>query len=121
MTNDLHIRPCYVSLKNNVSTIEMELRTNKWQPGTEEFVSHNILAEYIQDTARQTDIESQIKFGTRVDAVDKVGSHWTIRSSKLAHVEGSSHPVVSTEVLADECENVCEALTDFESRASMLL
>lgn len=70
--------PAYVALKNNVSTIEMELSTQKWKPGTEEFVSHKILGEYIQDTARTNDVLSSCSFNTRVNHVEKSGDEWLV-------------------------------------------
>ena len=74
----------------------MELTTNKWKEGTEQFVSHNVLAEYIQDTARVTDVEPLIHFNTRVDAVEKVGSQWSVSVSTLT--PELSRPVSSTTV-----------------------
>lgn len=45
-------RPCYASLRNNVSTTEMEVTFQKWPPGTQEFVPHHVLADYIQEAVR---------------------------------------------------------------------
>lgn len=55
----------YVALKNNVSTIEMELRCHRWKPGTEEFVPHHVLADYIQDTATDNAVQDCIRYNTR--------------------------------------------------------
>lgn len=71
-------RPAYIALKNNVSTVEMELSTQKWKPGTEEFVPHHVLAEYIQDTARANGILDVISFDTRVKHVEKRGDKWIV-------------------------------------------
>lgn len=76
----------------------MELRASKWKPGTEDFVNHSMLATYIQDTAREGDIEPLIKFGTRVDAVEKTGSKWQVSNSKLVSEDGVTHPVTSAQV-----------------------
>ncbi|KAI5370864.1 putative flavin monooxygenase, FAD/NAD(P)-binding domain superfamily [Septoria linicola] len=70
--------PAYVVLKNNVSTIEMELSTQKWKPGTEEFVPHHVLGDYIQDTARENDVLESISFNTRVKQVEKSGKDWFV-------------------------------------------
>ncbi|GIZ39400.1 hypothetical protein CKM354_000278500 [Cercospora kikuchii] len=70
--------PAYIALKNNVSTVEMELSTQKWKPGTEEFVPHHVLAEYIQDTARANGILDVISFDTRVKHVEKRGDKWIV-------------------------------------------
>lgn len=76
----------------------MELRTNRWPEGIEDFVSHAVLAEYIQETARVNEIESDIRFGSRVNRVEKEGSRWVVETSRLVRVEGSLHPVVLSEV-----------------------
>src|ERR1700761_7921198 len=39
--------PCYDGLHNNVSTREMRTSLEPWPAGTEDFVSRNILEEYI--------------------------------------------------------------------------
>ncbi|KAF7186309.1 Flavin-containing monooxygenase ustF2 [Pseudocercospora fuligena] len=76
--------PCYIALKNNVSTIEMELTCQQWKPGTEEFVPHHVLGDYIQDTAKENGVLESISFGTRVDQIEKVGDKWRVAVSKLS-------------------------------------
>jgi len=88
-------RPCYIALKNNVSTIEMELSTHSWNPGTEEFVPHHVLADYIRDTARANHVEELIQFNTRVTDVKKQGSQWTLGVDKIVS-DGSRIAVEST-------------------------
>ncbi|GAB7350673.1 hypothetical protein MBLNU459_g1236t1 [Dothideomycetes sp. NU459] len=66
----------------------MELRAHKWKPGTDEIVTHDVLAEYIQDTAQHNDLESAIQFNVRVDQLEKVGSQWNVHTSKLLTTEG---------------------------------
>lgn len=83
---------------NNVSTTEMELRANKWKPGTEDFVKHHVLAEYIQDTAKNTNVERYIRFNTRIDAVEKIGSQWNVQASRLIHDDDLPRPSISNEV-----------------------
>ncbi|RMZ84051.1 hypothetical protein DV737_g1351, partial [Chaetothyriales sp. CBS 132003] len=58
--------PCYETLTNNVATQFMELSINSWKPGTESFVRHNVLAEYIQDTAVKTGVHERIVYNTDV-------------------------------------------------------
>ncbi|KAL1303593.1 hypothetical protein AAFC00_006958 [Neodothiora populina] len=94
--------PCYVGLKNNVSTIEMELRTNSWPSGTEEYVPHTVIAEYIQDTARKTGLDPVLRFNTRVEEIQKEGAKWSVRTSEL----------ISNE---DEPSRVCESTEDFDA------
>ncbi|THY11034.1 dimethylaniline monooxygenase [Aureobasidium pullulans] len=90
--NDLEILhappgPCYIGLHNNVSTPEMKLRTHEWPPQTPDFVTHDVLATYIQDTAAANDVLSNIKFRTRVDKVEKRERKWEVQSSKLVDGE----------------------------------
>ena len=77
------IRPCYNVLKNNVSTIEMEMSCQEWEEGTEEFVTHNVLADYIQHAAITNNILDNLSFNTRVNHVTKVGSSWQLEVAKL--------------------------------------
>jgi hypothetical protein len=49
----------------------MKLRTHDWKPDTPDFVTHDVLATYIQDTAAANDILSNISFHTRVNKVEK--------------------------------------------------
>lgn len=68
---------------NNVSTIEMELKAHKWRHGTGEFVTHDVLAEYIQDTAKYNGVEQAIHFNTRVDHMEKTEIGWNVHTSKF--------------------------------------
>ena len=77
------MRPAYAGLKNNVSTIEMEMQSHTWNPGTEEFVPHNFLAEYIQDAARVNGVENVIRFNTRVRNISKGDRKWKVKTSEL--------------------------------------
>jgi len=81
------ISPCYIGLHNNVSTPEMKLRTHDWPPQTPDFVTHNVLATYIQNTAAANDILSCISFQTRVDKAEKKGAKWEVQSSKVVDGE----------------------------------
>ncbi|TIA40929.1 dimethylaniline monooxygenase [Aureobasidium pullulans] len=90
--NDLEILhappgPCYIGLRNNVSTPEMKLRTHDWPPQTPDFVTHDVLATYIQDTAAANDVLSNISFRTRVDKAEKKGNKWEVQSSRLVDGE----------------------------------
>ena len=91
-------RPCYEGLTNNVSTTEMELQSNKWKPGTADFVKHNVLAEYIQDTARVNGIEDAIEFQTRVDHVEKSGDKWTVQTTTLVKDDNTKRLASRTRV-----------------------
>ncbi|KXT18870.1 hypothetical protein AC579_3553 [Pseudocercospora musae] len=62
----------------------MELSCQQWKPGTEEFVPHYVLGDYIQDTAKEHGLLELISFNTRVDQVRKDGDKWRLAVSKLS-------------------------------------
>ncbi len=76
-------RPCYELLSNNIPTGLMKMTLNSWPPGTEQIVRHNILAEYIQDTAAKTGVDEVAQYNTKVEHVSKEGDHWKVRTSTL--------------------------------------
>ena len=61
----------------------MKLRLNSWPNGTEDFVNHRILNEYIQDTSRRTGVHSRTQYDTRVENVSKDGEVWKVQTSTL--------------------------------------
>ncbi|TVY45229.1 Flavin-containing monooxygenase [Lachnellula subtilissima] len=75
--------PCYELLSNNVPTGLMKTTLNSWPPGTEQIVRHNVLAEYIQDTAAKTGVDGITRYNTRVDRVEKRGDYWEVRTTTL--------------------------------------
>ncbi|KAH0378508.1 FAD/NAD(P)-binding domain-containing protein, partial [Aureobasidium melanogenum] len=80
--------PCYQGLHNNVSTPEMKLRTHDWNPNTPDFVPHEVLATYIQDTAAANKILSAISFRTRVIKVEKEENKWEVSTARLIDQDG---------------------------------
>jgi hypothetical protein len=93
-------RPCYQGLHNNVSTPEMKLRTHDWKPNTPDFVTHDVLATYIQDTAASNDILSAISSRTRVNKVEKKDTKWEVSTSKLVEEAGEKEIRNSVQVCA---------------------
>ncbi|KAI5203897.1 dimethylaniline monooxygenase [Aureobasidium subglaciale] len=79
--------PCYQGLHNNVSTPEMKLRAHDWKPDTPDFVTHNVLAEYIQDTADANNVLANISFRSRVNRIEKKEKKWEVNVSKLVNNE----------------------------------
>lgn len=74
----------------------METTLNAWKAGTEQIVLHDVLAEYIQDTAAKTGVDGITQFNTRVDLVEKVekgqkGRKWHVKTTT---VENGQTPVV---------------------------
>lgn len=68
---------------NNVSTRLMKLKLNEWPPGTTDFVSHHVLAEYIRNTAVKTAVHEKTVYGTRVEKIEKSGENWDVTTSTL--------------------------------------
>ena len=91
-----------MSLKNNVSTIEMEMTCQKWRVGTEEFVPHHVLADYIEEAARSNGVSDSTHFDSRVDRVEKVDGQWEVDVSRLEKSGTSSRIMAETLV----CPNV---------------
>ncbi|PSK42037.1 Thiol-specific monooxygenase [Elsinoe australis] len=81
----LHAPPAaaYQGLKNNVSTVEMEMQSHAWKPGTEEFVPHHDLAEYISDAAAANGVLPDIQFRTRVSKLSKTDGSWVVDLIRL--------------------------------------
>ena len=61
----------------------------QWKPGTDEFVPHDILADYIQDSAESNGITECISFNTRVNHVRKIGQKWEVEIAQLSQRNGS--------------------------------
>jgi hypothetical protein len=66
----------------------MKLRTHDWKPNTPDFVTHDVLATYIQDTAASNNILPSISFRTRVNKVEKRGKKWEVSTSRLVDEAG---------------------------------
>jgi cation diffusion facilitator CzcD-associated flavoprotein CzcO len=66
----------------------MKLRTHDWNPNTPDFVPHEVLATYIQDTAAANKILSAISFRTRVIKVEKEENKWEVSTARLIDQDG---------------------------------
>lgn len=81
----------------------MKLRTHDWKPDTPDFVTHDVLATYVQDTAAANDILANISFRTRVNKVEKRGTRWEVSTSKLVEEAGEKEirNIVQVSVLSE--------------------
>jgi len=61
----------------------MEMKLNQWRLGTAQIVSHKVVAEYIQDTAFKSGVDSCIIYNTRVDHVFKRSNKWYLETITL--------------------------------------
>ncbi|CRG86288.1 Flavin-containing monooxygenase FMO GS-OX-like 4 [Talaromyces islandicus] len=75
--------PCYVGLKNNVSTPLLRTTLNAWPEGTPDFVDHGVIKEYIQDTSIKTGVHNVTRWGARVVDLQKEGTEWKVTWSVL--------------------------------------
>ncbi|ORY68280.1 uncharacterized protein BCR38DRAFT_463832 [Pseudomassariella vexata] len=79
--------PCYKGLRNNVPTSLMRSTLMSWSPGTEEFVSQDLIEKYIQDLALHTGVQEHILYDMSVESVAKSTNSsapkWTIRTRTL--------------------------------------
>jgi hypothetical protein len=75
--------PCYIGLKNNVSTKLLETTLNRFPAGTEEYVSHVVLKDYIQNTAIVAGVHESTVYNTEVRNMSKCGKSWIIDTATL--------------------------------------
>ncbi|KAE9978216.1 hypothetical protein EG327_007465 [Venturia inaequalis] len=77
--------PCYVGLKNNVATRLMKTTLNDWPPETPDYVSHNVLKNYIQETSRVNGVDALTIYGARVVDLIKgpTDKQWDLRFTTL--------------------------------------
>ena len=70
--------PAYNGLTNNVATRLMKTKLHEWPEGTEDYVNHKILEEYIQALAKKTGVENSTIFGAKVTTLEKEGKAWNL-------------------------------------------
>ncbi|KAF2097985.1 dimethylaniline monooxygenase [Rhizodiscina lignyota] len=75
--------PCYFGLKNNVATRLMRTKLSAWPPGTEDYVSHHMLKDYIQTIAKQEGLDQFTNYGARVTDLRKTNGLWDLTYIKL--------------------------------------
>ncbi|KAJ5239039.1 hypothetical protein N7468_003658 [Penicillium chermesinum] len=75
--------PCYVNLTNNISTTLLRTTLNGWPDHTPDYVTHNVLKDYIQDTAKKTGVEAHTLYGASVANVYKDGPKWHVAWKSL--------------------------------------
>lgn len=84
--------PCYAGLINNIPTPVMRSSLLHWPEGTGEFVTHDVIRQYVEDIASQNSVRDNIQFDTRVESVAKSNGEdkWTVETSKLQESESGS-------------------------------
>jgi len=56
----------------------MKTKLQEWPEGTQDYVNHRILKDYIQSLAKNTGVEESTIFGAKVTTVKKEGKTWTL-------------------------------------------
>lgn len=81
----------------------LETTLNQFPAGTEDFVTHNVLKDYIQDTAAVTGVHEITQYDTECKDVSKKGAKWIVETATLHSDEAgrilqkTSHSVGDTE------------------------
>lgn len=70
----------------------------RWKPDTDEFVSHNVLADYIQDGAVANGVLDCFSFNSRVTQVRKTEPDWEVDVDQLVERAGALEILSKTEV-----------------------
>jgi ACS family pantothenate transporter-like MFS transporter len=72
-------------LKNNVGTRLLTTTLNPFPVGTEDYVSHSVLKDYIQDTAAKTGVQRITHYDTEVKKLSKVNGKWKVETVSLEY------------------------------------
>ena len=72
-----------MGLKNNVSTRLLETTLNRFPAGTGDYVTHDVLGDYIRDTAISTGVHKLTQYNTNVISVSKSGGSWIVETATL--------------------------------------
>jgi cation diffusion facilitator CzcD-associated flavoprotein CzcO len=60
-----------------------DIQQQAWKPGTEEFVSQSVIADYVQSAAVTNGITESVFLNTRVESVEKHGEGWRVETTTL--------------------------------------
>lgn len=63
----------------------METTLNRYPAGTEDFVSHNVLKNYIQNTSIKMSVHEMTQYDTEVRNAAKLNSKWSVETMTLRH------------------------------------
>ncbi|GMG02505.1 unnamed protein product [Aspergillus oryzae var. brunneus] len=83
---------------NNVPTPLIRVKLNAWPEGTPDFVSHDVIKEYIQDTSRKARVDDVTIYGARVKDLRKRGDKWEVFWSTVGENDQSDMVVELEEI-----------------------
>jgi hypothetical protein len=66
-----------------VSTRLLETTLSRFPAGTQDYVTHKVLGDYIKDTAISTGVHEVTQYNTNVKNVSKSGETWTVETATL--------------------------------------
>lgn len=66
-----------------MSTRLLETTLNRFPAGTDDYVTHDVLADYIQKTAIVTGVHEATKYDTNVKNIWKDGNSWSVETTIL--------------------------------------
>lgn len=61
----------------------LETSLNQFPTGTENYVAHAVLKDYIQDTALKTGVHDITQYDTDVKNISKEGTKWNVDTATL--------------------------------------
>jgi hypothetical protein len=61
----------------------MQTKLHTWPEGTNDFVSHEVLKQYIQEIAVRTGVGRATTYGARVIEIKKRGHKWSLNYTTL--------------------------------------
>jgi cation diffusion facilitator CzcD-associated flavoprotein CzcO len=79
-----------LGLTNNVSTPLLETSLTPFPAGTPDYVSHEVLCDYIKDVAKKSGVDNLIKFNTDVRSIKEIGGKWTVETITLQRDQADS-------------------------------
>lgn len=77
----------------------IRVKLNAWPEGTPDFVSHDVIRDYIQDTSRKARVDDVTIYGARVKDLRKSGDKWEVVWS-IVHENEQSDTVVELEEIS---------------------
>ena len=77
----------------------IRVQLNAWPEGTPDFVSHDVIKDYIQDTSRKAKVDDVTIYGARVKDLRKRGDKWEVVWSTV-HENDQSDTVVELEEIS---------------------
>jgi hypothetical protein len=90
-----------------VSTRLLETTLSRFPAGTEDYVSHAVLKDYIQNTAIVAGVHEATHYNTVVKKVTKIGKFWNVDTITIHANEGG----VFTEQKESGVSTACSALS----------